>query len=134
MTDCPPDGPAARVPRRMPAAHELEISRLGDCTVPSPFLQSRKQFTTDAVAGKVVTIHALGRDRYGRTLAVVILPDGGHLNRQLVEAGMAWWYEKYAPEDAALSLAQRDAQRAKRGLWNDPSPMPPWEWRRQKRK
>jgi 6-phosphofructokinase 1 len=49
MTDkTPPDSPAARAPRRMPASRELEISRLGDCTLPSPFLQTRKQFTTDA--------------------------------------------------------------------------------------
>ncbi len=25
------------------------------------------------------------------------------------------------------------AKEAKRGLWADPSPVPPWEWRRQKR-
>lgn len=49
MTDRPVnDSPATRVPRRMPTDQELEISRLGECTVPSPFLETRKHFTTAA--------------------------------------------------------------------------------------
>ena len=32
--------------------------------------------------------------------------------------------------DAALAGLDPDAQEAKKGLWADPHPVPPWEWRK----
>ena len=61
-----------------------------------------KAFTSDLVFGQVVTIHTYNLDRYGRTVAEVVLPDGRLLNQELVRAGFAWWYSKYAPNDARL--------------------------------
>jgi endonuclease YncB( thermonuclease family) len=46
----------------------------------------------------------------------------------MVADGMAWHYARYS-KDAGLAAAQRDAQAAKRGLWADKAPVPPWEWR-----
>ncbi len=66
-------------------------------------------------------------DRYGRTIGEVILPDGRIVNRELVRAGFAWWYRKYAPEDETLKELEAEARDAKRGLWADASPVPPWE-------
>src|SRR4051812_23773570 len=39
-----------------------------------------KAFTSDLVFGKVVTVHPLETDRYGRTVAEVTLSDGRILN------------------------------------------------------
>jgi hypothetical protein len=50
-----------------------------------------------------VTIRVRDTDRYGRTVAEVILPDGRSLNRELVGQGMAWWYKMYAPADRELA-------------------------------
>ncbi len=68
-------------------------------------------------------------DRYGRTVAEVLLPDGRSLNREQVKAGFAWWYRRYAPDDDTLAQLEADAKAAKRGLWADADPVPPWEWR-----
>ncbi|MBS1856124.1 MAG: thermonuclease family protein [Acidobacteria bacterium] len=68
--------------------------------------------------------------RYKRTVAEIILPDGRNLNQEVVRAGLAWWYRTYAKHDAVLPALEDEARAAKRGLWADPSPMPPWEWRR----
>jgi micrococcal nuclease len=38
-------------------------------------------------------------DKYGRTLATVMLPDGRNLNHELVREGWCWWYRKYGPGD-----------------------------------
>jgi hypothetical protein len=68
-------------------------------------------------------------DRYGRTVAEVILPDGRSLNHELVRAGLAWWYRTYAPADDVLARLEHEAKTAGRGLWAQPDPTPPWEWR-----
>jgi micrococcal nuclease len=60
----------------------------------------------------------------------VILPDGKSLNREMVREGMAWWYRKYAPNDRELATLETEAKAAQRGLWSQPNPIPPWDWRK----
>ena len=79
---------------------------------------------------KVVRVEPTDRDQYGRIVADVILPDGRNLNRELVRAGLAWWYCRYAPHDAELATLEGEARAARRGLWSAPHPVPPWDWRR----
>jgi endonuclease YncB( thermonuclease family) len=91
-----------------------------------------KRATADLVFGKDVTIRERDRDRFGRVVAEVILPDGTSLNRELVRGGMAWWSKRYAPGDRELERLQAEAKAAKRGLWSQSDPTPPWVWRRPK--
>ena len=63
----------------------------------------------------------------------MVLPDGRNLNHEVVKAGMAWWYRRYAPDDSTLQRLKQEARQAKRGLWQDAKPVPPWEWRRERR-
>ena len=93
-----------------------------------------KQFTSTLVFGKGVTVQVLDRDRYGRTVGVVLLPDGRSLNHELVKAGFAWWYWRYTPDDETLAQLEREARGAKRGLWADPHAVPPWEWRKMRKR
>ncbi len=87
-----------------------------------------KQFTSTLVFGKGVTVQVMDRDRYGRTVGVVLLPDGRSLNHELVRAGLAWMYRRYT-NDQSLSDLEAEARVARRGLWADPHAVPPWEWR-----
>ena len=93
------------------------------------FGKKAKQFTSGLVFGKTVTVQDHGRGRYGRTIGEVRLPVGQVLNHELVSAGLVWWYRKYAPDDDTLKQLEAEARQAKRGLWVEPNPMPPWEWR-----
>ena len=68
-------------------------------------------------------------DRYGRLVAPVILPDGRDLSVELVKAGLAWHYKKYS-DDEELARLEVEARKASRGLWSEPEPVPPWEWRK----
>jgi len=74
-------------------------------------------------------------DRYGRTVALVSV-DKQLLNKELVKAGLAWVYDRYCSEPICESWKnfQLRAKFDKRGLWADPNPIPPWEFRRKKRK
>jgi micrococcal nuclease len=92
-----------------------------------------KQFTGYAAFGKTVTVRVRDVDRYGRTVAEIILPDGRNLNHELVRAGLAWHYVQFAKRDTVLPVLEQEARAAKRGLWADPSPVPPWEWRKTER-
>jgi hypothetical protein len=48
--------------------------------------------------------------------------------------GWCRWYRKYAPEDAVLEGLEKSAREAKKGLWVDLQPVPPWEWRKRSRR
>jgi micrococcal nuclease len=89
-----------------------------------------KQAASELAFGKQVTIRPLDTDRYGRTVADVILPDGRSMNREMVGKGMAWWFRRYALRDAELARLEGEAKAARIGLWSQPNPVPPWEWRR----
>jgi micrococcal nuclease len=82
---------------------------------------------------KDVTVKTHGLDKYGRTIADVLLPDGTNVNHTLVKDGWCWWYRKYAPGDTVLEGLEKDAREAKKGLWVDPAPIPPWVYRKARR-
>jgi len=81
---------------------------------------------------KKATAETAGEDRYGRTLARVTCA-GVDANAEQVRRGWAWVYERYAPKNSPLYGLQAEARVARRGLWDDTQPMPPWEWRRRGR-
>ena len=91
------------------------------------------QATSDLAFGKQVMVLMHGYDKYKRTLADVLLPDGMNLNQELVRRGWCWWYRKYAPGDSELEQLERVAREAKKGLWVDPAPIPPWVYRKARR-
>ncbi len=110
---------------------ERVIVRLVEIDTPElaqAFGRNAKQATSDLCAGETVTVLQTGTDSYDRVLAHVILPDGRDLNRELVQQGYAWWYRHYS-SDQSLGDLEADAKSNKRGLWADPNPTPPWDWR-----
>ena len=67
-----------------------------------------KQATSELVFGKAVNLHTHGKDKYGRTIADVLLPDGTNVNQQLVKDGWCWWFQKHAPKDFALQQSEQE--------------------------
>jgi endonuclease YncB( thermonuclease family) len=116
-------------------ARQIRVQMHGvDCPEKEqPYSDQAKQFTTRMALGKTVACEVKSADTYDRMVVVAIV-EGKNLNRELVKAGMAWWYRHYAPKDRELADMEEEARAAKRGLWADPTPMPPWEYRRLNRK
>jgi endonuclease YncB( thermonuclease family) len=91
------------------------------------FGQRAKQFTSGLVFGKTVSVDVRDVDRYGRLVARVDI-GGVDLSTALVQAGMAWHYKQYS-RDAALAQAEVAARGQQVGLWRQPNPQPPWQFR-----
>ena len=96
------------------------------------FSAKAKQLTANLVFRKSVRVDPVTRDRWGRVVAWVYV-GAENVNSELVRAGLAWWYRKYAPGNEELKDIEASARAAKRGLWADPNPVPPWDWRRVRR-
>ncbi len=95
-----------------------------------PFGSQARQFVGQKVFGKTVTIRSAGIDAYRRILGEVILADGRSLNQELVVNGLAWHYKRFSA-DCQLARLEDEARAARRGLWSDRNPIPPWDFRRQ---
>jgi len=99
------------------------------------FSRKAKQFISEMVFGKEVEVEPVDVDRYGRLVALVTISES-LVNEELVNAGFAWVYTRYCdrPICERWKVLENEAREAKRGLWADPNPLPPWEFRRQERK
>ena len=51
------------------------------------------------------------------------------MNRELVAKGLAWRYVQYDKKGGFTQVGQA-AKTARKELWADASPVPPWEWRK----
>jgi endonuclease YncB( thermonuclease family) len=94
-----------------------------------------------AAAGNRVELVYQKTDRYKRTLALVIANDR-YLNHDLIRGGWAWYYRQYRKDLEAVkpgapvtfAEAERYARSHRLGLWRDPAPKAPWDWRKEKRR
>lgn len=87
--------------------------------------------------GKDVSVDWNKQDRYGRTVGKVMV-NGVDANLEQIKDGMAWWYEKYRKEQTQAdqqlySQAEKVARAGRMGLWRDPDPVAPWDWRNLKK-
>lgn len=93
------------------------------------FGREAKEFAERLALNKPVKVEAWGLDAQdGRMIALVTLPDGRSLSNEMVREGLAWWDPRY-PDEPELEKLQAEARSARGGLWADPNPVPPWEFR-----
>lgn len=92
------------------------------------FGQRSKEHLSDLCFQQMATITPQTKDRYGRTVARVKC-QGADASAELVRSGMAWAYTKYLT-DPEIKRLEGLARQSEAGLWADPNPVPPWEFRR----
>lgn len=105
--------------------------RLAEIDAPEkdqPFGQKSRQSLAELIFGRTVTAECPSADRYGRLVCTV--RDGERdINAEQLRRGMAWVFRRYATRMEYFRI-EAAARAAGRGLWSDPHPVPPWEWRR----
>ena len=80
-----------------------------------------------------VRVRLTGETSYRRPVGEVFV-EGRSASRELVRAGLAWWNVRHARADRELGRLERGAREAHTGLWRDPQPVPPWQYRRRGRR
>lgn len=109
--------------------------RLADIDVPEmkqDFGKAAKSYAKMIALGKDAQFRLVNKDRYGRYIGVLTI-DGVNINKYLIQKGYAWWYDAYS-DDISYKILQEEAKRKKLGLWKYKNPIPPWEYRKRKRK
>jgi endonuclease YncB( thermonuclease family) len=96
-----------------------------------PWGNRARQALSDLAFQRTVRVEVQDVDRYGRTVGR-IYAGPVDVNAEMVRRGLAWVYPRYN-RDPALPLLEAEARAGRRGLWVDPRPVPPWDWRRQRR-
>jgi micrococcal nuclease len=99
-----------------------------------PYADKSRQRMIELAKGKAAVVTWHKQDKYGRLVGKVTV-DGVDVGLDQLRSGLAWVYVEYlaevAPADRALYLrAEAAAKEAHLGLWHDPTPMPPWQWRK----
>jgi len=107
--------------------HKVWLAGIDAPEIGQPFGNVSREGLATMTMGKAVAVHVTDRDRYGRTVARIEV-EGQDVNKAMVAGGMAWHFTRYS-DDAGLAAAEVEARDARRGLWADASPVPPWEWR-----
>lgn len=95
------------------------------------FGSKAKEVLSNLVFNRTVRLEIVDTDRYGRAVATVWVGETD-ANREMVRMGFAWAYRKYL-RDQSLIEVEAEAKASRRGLWADPNPIPPWEFRKAKR-
>ena len=95
------------------------------CTAASPPTMTLTDKVVKIADGDTLTL-LVGKTQINVRLEGIDTPERGQPFGR--KAG-AWWYRKYAPKKKELAKAEAAARKAKRGLWADANPIPPWEWR-----
>ena len=114
--------------------------RLGGIDAPEKkqaFGTRSKQSLSDLTFSKLVTVETSKQDRYGREVGKIMV-DGVDANLEQVQRGFAWHYKAYQLEQSGTDrklydFAESEARAARRGLWSDAVPIPPWDWRKGRR-
>lgn len=109
--------------------HRIRLAQIDAPEKAQPFGQRSKQSLSDLVFGKEVLADCETQDRYGRQVCTIWVGKT-NANLEQVRRGMAWGYRQYA-RDALYFQVESEAKASKKGLWSDPYPTPPWEWRRE---
>lgn len=131
------DGDTVTLQDERQTLHKIRLAGIDAPESVMPYGQQATLYLVTLVLGKNVEAVTYKQDRYGRTVATLMLGQQD-INLAMLQAGLAWHYKRYASEQPvaeALAYAQaEDLARLKNlALWQDSDPIAPWDWRKSRR-
>jgi endonuclease YncB( thermonuclease family) len=112
--------------------HKVRLYGIDTPERDQPYGNAAKKALRQLVDEQPVGVVIVETDSYGRIVGT-LYQGGRNINAAMVASGHAWWYQYYAPHEHLLQAAQQQARAKKLGLWAEPNPVAPWDWRRNKR-
>ena len=114
--------------------HRIRLAGIDAPEKKQPFGQVSKQSLSDLAYARDVEVEWGKQDRYGRIVGKIIV-SGEDINLIQIKRGLAWHYKKYEGEQSMadrITYANEEAQakQLRTGLWVDPQPIAPWDWRK----
>jgi micrococcal nuclease len=85
------------------------------------------------IGNKEITVKYEKKDTLGRILGKVYC-NYEYINEKMIRNGYAWYSEKKYPASIILAIAQEHAQKSQSALWKQVEPIPPWNWKKVKKK
>ena len=127
------DGDSVTILDREQRQHKVRLNGIDAPELGQPFGQAAKLHLSAAAFDRDASAECHKTDRYGRQVCRVFV-DGVDVGLAQIRAGLAWFFKRYAGELKAdgrrqYAEAEEAARKARRGLWADAEPVPPWEWR-----
>lgn len=125
------DGDTITVLDEVNVQHKIRLDKIDAPEKKQPFGDAARKHLAGFVSGKTVEVEWTKKDKYGRILGTVwaMLPDRTDINLLMVEDGFAWHY-KHFDKTQSYAAAETSARSARRGLWNDSTPTPPYAFRK----
>jgi endonuclease YncB( thermonuclease family) len=93
------------------------------------FRSRSKEHLASLIFGHYVTVCVSSQEKWGRYVATVTTNDGRDFGEEMLQAGLAWYFEQYDNSEEYAQVEQT-ARDNKNGLWSDPHAVPPWEFRK----
>ena len=114
--------------------HRIRLDGIDAPERTQPYSQRSRQSLAELAHQQEAVADCQKVDKYQRNVCVVRV-HGVDVGLEQVKRGMAWHFKRYeaeqSPENRSIyAAAEREARAAaKRGLWLDPAPVAPWEFR-----
>jgi endonuclease YncB( thermonuclease family) len=127
---------------KLPGATDMQRVRLAGLDAPElrqPMGQASRESLRALALRREVALTCHKQDRYARWVCRARLTsNGADLSREQLLRGMAWQDQRHQAElptatRAADAQAEAMARAERRGVFSQPHPLPPWEWRRAER-
>jgi len=131
------DGDTVHVLDAEKTTHKIRLAGIDAPERGQPYGKAAGKFLSKQINQQTVCVDWHKRDRYKRLVGVIHY-EGRDVNLELVKAGYAWHYKKYqreqTPADRVIYADAEDQARSEViGLWSEPSPINPSDWRKGER-
>lgn len=126
--------------------HRVRLAAIDAPERGQPYADEARRALSRLVLNRNARLETDRTDPYGRLVGRLwVQPESCPSCGQTLDAGMAlltvglaWWNERYADEQTPeargqYEFAQDEAKAKHAGLWQDEHPVPPWDWKRDRR-
>ena len=127
------DGDTVTVLDASKVQHKIRLAGIDAPEKSQAYGERSRESLAELVANRMVIVDTDKQDRYGRRVGKVLVA-GKDVNVEQIRRGLAWFYRHYERELSdtdrqGYDRAEEEARVYRRGLWADPNPVPPWEFR-----